>query len=543
MPEQAFGHNWSAVSHQAIWDALQPQAGDGFGGAGGRWQGLADRMIAVTDSVGRANATLHAAWDGDASVAAQKKIEPLRPWADQARELAAQVKNVNVEQGDRLTTVQNAVFDQGPPAAGSVMDAGINGFLDGSALVGTVAPVAPLAAPLAVPVGGADAVASMIRYQQAEQFAQEAMTNYQDASGGGMATLPQFAGPEGSAVQPGPGSPPSATGVGTLSRPDAVGAVPGGAGGVGAVPGGGGGAGAGGGGVAPGAVPAPGAGGAAAGGAGGAGGGGAAGGAAGVPAGPTTATGAPAVPTAPGTAGPAAPGGGVPPGAGPGGGGAGGGFVPPVGAVPGSAPGAATGAGRVPGTPGDAGAAGRAGGAGGAAGVPRLPGTAVGGGSAAAGRTGAGLGGGVGGGGGSSGGVGGAAGELGPAGRAGGAAGELGSRVGGGGAAGELGSRVGGGGAAGELGSRAGGGAAGELGSGARAGVGGGAAAETVAARAAGAAAAEGRGGAVPMIPPAGMVGGQGGDGQRRRPDYLSEDDPDAIAGVLPATAPPVIGE
>jgi hypothetical protein len=55
--------------------------------------------------------------------------------------------------------------------------------------------------------------------------------------------------------------------------------------------------------------------------------------------------------------------------------------------------------------------------------------------------------------------------------------------------------------------------------------------------------AAEGRGGGVPMIPPPGMVGGQGGDGRRGRPDYLTEDDPDAIAGALPATAPPVIGE
>jgi hypothetical protein len=45
------------------------------------------------------------------------------------------------------------------------------------------------------------------------------------------------------------------------------------------------------------------------------------------------------------------------------------------------------------------------------------------------------------------------------------------------------------------------------------------------------------------MIPPAGVVGGQGDDGRRGRPDYLTEDDPDAIAGALPATAPPVIGE
>ena len=45
------------------------------------------------------------------------------------------------------------------------------------------------------------------------------------------------------------------------------------------------------------------------------------------------------------------------------------------------------------------------------------------------------------------------------------------------------------------------------------------------------------------MIPPGGMVGGQGGGGDRRRPDYLYEDDPDAIAGALPATTPPVLGE
>lgn len=44
------------------------------------------------------------------------------------------------------------------------------------------------------------------------------------------------------------------------------------------------------------------------------------------------------------------------------------------------------------------------------------------------------------------------------------------------------------------------------------------------------------------MIPPAGMAGGQGGDAARRRPDYLYEDDPDAIAGALPATTPPVLG-
>jgi hypothetical protein len=38
------------------------------------------------------------------------------------------------------------------------------------------------------------------------------------------------------------------------------------------------------------------------------------------------------------------------------------------------------------------------------------------------------------------------------------------------------------------------------------------------------------------------MAGGGARDGARRRPDYLTEDTPDAIAGVLPATAPPVIG-
>jgi hypothetical protein len=45
------------------------------------------------------------------------------------------------------------------------------------------------------------------------------------------------------------------------------------------------------------------------------------------------------------------------------------------------------------------------------------------------------------------------------------------------------------------------------------------------------------------MIPPAGVVGGPGGEGRRGRPDYLREDDPDAIAGVLPAATPPVLGE
>ncbi|MCU9931010.1 hypothetical protein OFL77_27130, partial [Escherichia coli] len=89
-----------------------------------------------------------------------------------------QVKNVNVEQGDRLTTVQNAVFSQGPPTADSMMDAGIDGFLDGSSLNGTVPPV--VAVPLTVPIGGVDAVAAAFLYHQAEEHAQEAMTDYQE---------------------------------------------------------------------------------------------------------------------------------------------------------------------------------------------------------------------------------------------------------------------------------------------------------------------------------------------------------------------------
>ncbi|PVZ13038.1 hypothetical protein [Actinomycetospora cinnamomea] len=524
-----FTTNWSAFSHQAIHDALQG-AGDGFREAGTAWQRLAARMVAVTDSVERANATLGATWQGDAALGAQKALQPLGPWVDNARGLAEVVNGAGANQADRLATVRNAVP---PPRFSSWQQAGVEGFLDGSSLLGTVPPMAGGA--LSVPLGGADAVYQMAQQQRAETAAQEAMTAYQDASRPEMTTLPQFAGPGGNQIQP--VLPPGGDGAGPVGGVGGS-AGGGGVGGGGAVSGGGGapggvqggaqgGAGAAAGGAAvPGVLPADAGGGAGAagagaaggggagGGAGGAGGGGGAGagvpGAAGAPAGPssTTAAGTAPAPAAPGPTGagagvPGAGGAGAVPGAGDAGG-AGAGAIPPVGSVPGAGPvgrvppsttgpttgattgataGPTTGAGRAPSAPGAPGGVGAdrpaAGGRG-----SRLPGAALGAGEGAAG---------------------------------GAAGGGAGGRAGAGGLGGGVGEP------------------------GARTGIGSGAAAEVAAARAAGAA-AESRG-AVPLIPPPGMVGRQDAYGQHRRPDYLTEDDPDAIAGRLPATAPPVIGE
>ena len=142
-------------------------------------------------------------------------------------------------------------MDFAPSPRVEELRARIDGFLDGSSLLGTVPPLG--GGPLSVPLGGADAVYEMFRQQQAEAAAQEAMTGYQAASGGAMQTLPAFAGPDGAGldarVPGGAGDrdrvPSGSSGGSEVGGSGGDGAVPDGAGGVaggvpGAVPGGGG---------------------------------------------------------------------------------------------------------------------------------------------------------------------------------------------------------------------------------------------------------------------------------------------------------------
>jgi hypothetical protein len=57
-----FDTHWASWTHQAIYDALHgaDHGPDGFREAGGTWGDLAGRLVAVTDAIGRANATLDA---------------------------------------------------------------------------------------------------------------------------------------------------------------------------------------------------------------------------------------------------------------------------------------------------------------------------------------------------------------------------------------------------------------------------------------------------------------------------------------------------
>src|SRR5918993_4971796 len=82
------------------------------------------------------------------------------------------------------------------------MDAGIEGFLDGTSL--TTAALAPLPGGAGVVLGtaGDDVFRAIARQEEEAEAARRAMEVYQEGSKPQMAALPKFAGPGANGVEP-----------------------------------------------------------------------------------------------------------------------------------------------------------------------------------------------------------------------------------------------------------------------------------------------------------------------------------------------------
>ncbi len=502
-----FETNWDAVSHEDIDFQVRLMAnGDGFATNGAAWRQLAGRLTDVATSVERATAGIRETRTGPAAEGAQGAVGPMAGWVEQARGLADSVGGVSHEQARSFGETARAM----PAFAG---------------------PPADLTPDWVQAIAGDDGLApflyetdedkAMHERAEAERRARQLMTDYQTESAVRVETLPQFVGPAGA------GGPPSVTVEPSAARsggPDAAG--PGGAGSAS-------------GGVPPGGVP-PGGGPAGVSNGGALGAGAAiAGAAAGTPpaastgAGPAGGAGAPgSLATLPGGASPAAASPAVSPG--------GVGVTPSGPSMPGVAPGPVG-----PGGVGTSGVGTGGGGTGGArtgrvgVGGTGAPGPAGSGSPAGGGAWsgGTGSGGWVGGGGAGGGGAGGGAwshGAIGP-----GSGGALGPGSGGTlgpGSGGTLGPGSGAGVTAGPGGPGGGGTPGPRVGAG-------GSVLEPALGRmpsAPGTPVGEAQRGMIPFAPMGGMAGG-GGEQVLRRPDYLVEDDRDALLGELPPVAPPVI--